>query len=93
MKSLKYYGPGSIRLEDVPVPKVVSGEVLVKVDTCGICATDLKTFLRGHPKIRPGSGLGHESPEPWLSRRIVPMEARDARDCGAVCSLRYLRAM
>lgn len=60
MKSLKYYGPGSIRLEDVPVPKVVAGEVLVKVDACGICATDLKTFLRGHPKIRPGSGLGHE---------------------------------
>jgi L-iditol 2-dehydrogenase len=44
----------------MPVPKVASGEVLVKVEACGICATDLKTFLRGHPKIRPGSGLGHE---------------------------------
>ena len=66
MKSLKYYGPGSIRLEDMPVPKVASGEVLVKVEACGICATDLKTFLRGHPKnssrIRPG--------------------ARDLRNCG-----------
>lgn len=60
MKSLKYYGPGSIRIEDVPVPKVESGEVLVAVEACGICATDLKTFVRGHPKIRPGSGLGHE---------------------------------
>jgi|SRR5450631_712483 L-iditol 2-dehydrogenase len=60
MKSLKYYGPGSIRIEDVPVPKVKGGEVLVAVEACGICATDLKTFLRGHPKIKPGSGLGHE---------------------------------
>jgi L-iditol 2-dehydrogenase len=60
MKSLKYYGPGSIKIEEVPVPKVEAGEVLVAVEACGICATDLKTFLRGHPKIRPGSGLGHE---------------------------------
>ncbi len=60
MKTLKYYGPGSIRMEDVPTPKVSHGEVLVAVEACGICATDLKTFVRGHPKIRPGSGLGHE---------------------------------
>ncbi|MGA7291697.1 MAG: alcohol dehydrogenase catalytic domain-containing protein [Terriglobales bacterium] len=60
MKSLKYYGPGWIQLEDTPVPKIKSGEVLVAVEACGICATDVKTFLGGHPKIRPGSGLGHE---------------------------------
>lgn len=60
MKSLKYYGPGSIQIEDMPVPKIANGEVLVAVEACGICATDVKTFLRGHPKIRPGSGLGHE---------------------------------
>ncbi len=60
MKSLRYYGPGSIRIEDVPVPKIENGEVLVAVEACGICATDLKTFMRGHPKIQPGSGLGHE---------------------------------
>jgi len=60
MKSLKYYGPGSIRIEDTPPPVPAPGEVLVAVDACGVCATDLKTFVRGHPKIRPGSGLGHE---------------------------------
>ncbi len=60
MKSLKYYGPGSVQLEEVPVPGVQNGEVLVAVESCGVCATDVKTFLRGHPKIRPGSGLGHE---------------------------------
>ncbi len=60
MKSLKYYGPGNLHLEDTPVPKIGQGEVLVAVEACGICATDVKTFLRGHPKIQPGSGLGHE---------------------------------
>ncbi len=60
MKALKYYGPGSIRVVDTPVPSVKNGEILVAVVACGVCATDVKTFLRGHPKILPGSGLGHE---------------------------------
>lgn len=60
MKALKYYGPGNIRIEEIPVPQAASGEVVVAVEACGICATDIKTFQRGHPKIRPGSGLGHE---------------------------------
>jgi len=60
MRSLKYYGPGNLKLEETPVPKPGAGEVLIAVESCGICATDLKTFLRGHPKIRPGTGLGHE---------------------------------
>jgi L-iditol 2-dehydrogenase len=60
MRSLKYYGPGNLKLEEMPVPKAQTGEVLIAVESCGICATDLKTYLRGHPKIRPGSGLGHE---------------------------------
>jgi L-iditol 2-dehydrogenase len=60
MRSLKYYGPGNLKLEETPVPTPRAGEVLIAVASCGICATDLKTFLRGHPKIRPGAGLGHE---------------------------------
>ena len=60
MKALKYYGPGNIRIEEIPVPHAESGEVVLAVEACGICATDIKTFQRGHPKIRPGSGLGHE---------------------------------
>lgn len=60
MKALKYYGPGDIRIEEVPIPEAGAGQILVAVEACGVCATDVKTFQRGHPKIRPGSGLGHE---------------------------------
>src|SRR5690606_6694637 len=34
--------------------------VLVKVRACGVCGTDVKTYVRGHPRIQPGSVLGHE---------------------------------
>jgi L-iditol 2-dehydrogenase len=60
VKALKYYGPGNIRVEEVPKPEAKAGEALLAVEACGICATDIKTFVRGHPKIQPGSGLGHE---------------------------------
>ncbi len=60
MKVLRYYEPGKVELEEAPVPEINSGEVLVNTKACGICATDLKTYLRGHPKIKPGAVLGHE---------------------------------
>ena len=60
MKALRYYGPGDIRIEETPIPELRSGEVKVQVRSAGICATDVKTFQRGHPKIQPGSVIGHE---------------------------------
>lgn len=60
MKALRYLGPRDIRLEEMPRPEIGTGEVLVEVRACGICATDVKTFKRGHPKIKSGTVLGHE---------------------------------
>lgn len=60
MKALRYYGPGDIRIEETPAPELRAGELMVQVRSAGLCATDVKTFQRGHPKIQPGSVLGHE---------------------------------
>jgi L-iditol 2-dehydrogenase len=56
----RYLEPGRLALEDAPVPDVGDGDVLVRVHACGVCGTDVKTYLRGHAIIRPGSVLGHE---------------------------------
>ncbi len=32
---------GKFRIEDIPKPEIGAGEVLIKVDFCGICGTDL----------------------------------------------------
>ena len=42
MKAVVYRGPGQLAVEDVPVPEPGPGEMLVRVDACGICPTDLK---------------------------------------------------
>jgi 2-desacetyl-2-hydroxyethyl bacteriochlorophyllide A dehydrogenase len=47
MKAAVFYGPNDLRLEKVPVPEVGENDVLLKVDMCGICGTDVHIF-RGH---------------------------------------------
>lgn len=45
MRSVICYGPEDYRLDEIPVPQVQPGEVLVRVLGAGICASDNKCFL------------------------------------------------
>src|SRR5580700_7533397 len=59
MRAAVYRGVNDVRVETVPVPKIESGEMLVRVHTCGICGTDLKKISTGShsaPRI-----FGHET--------------------------------
>lgn len=62
MKSIQYWGPGDIRLEEVSIKPLEEGEVLVKVESALTCGTDVKTYRRGHPVLikEIPSGFGHE---------------------------------
>lgn len=63
MKAAILYGKGDVRIvNDKPVPKPGVGEVLIKVEACGICGTDLKIITKGMPKMPPYGEFtfGHE---------------------------------
>lgn len=62
MKSIQYWGPGDIRLEQISIKPLEEGEVLVKVESALTCGTDVKTYKRGHPVLikQIPSGFGHE---------------------------------
>ena len=45
MRAVRCYGPEDYRLEEVPVPRPGPGEVVIKLDACGICASDVKCFI------------------------------------------------
>jgi threonine dehydrogenase-like Zn-dependent dehydrogenase len=47
MKALLSYAPYDNRYEDVPVPTIGDGEILLKVKGCGICAGDVKSYHGG----------------------------------------------
>lgn len=59
MRAAVYRGVNDVRLEEVAVPEIGDGEILVRVHTCGICGTDLKKIATGShsaPRI-----FGHET--------------------------------
>ncbi len=68
MQAAVYRGASDMRVEDVPVPVLGPGDVLVEVSRCGICGSDVHLVTAGF--ARPGSVLGHE----W-SGRIVAIGA------------------
>ncbi len=51
MKSILFYGPEDVRYEEIDKPSPRKGEVLVKIKYAATGGTDLKTYLRGHPRI------------------------------------------
>lgn len=59
MRAAVYRGHGVLSVETVPVPAILPGEILVRVESCGICHTDLKKIeynLLSPPRI-----FGHET--------------------------------
>jgi len=60
LKAAVFYGPKNVKIEEVKKPKPGPGEILVKTSVALTCGTDLKTYLRGHPAIRPPIIMGHE---------------------------------
>jgi L-iditol 2-dehydrogenase len=62
MKAAMLYGVKDLRVEDVEVPKLNAGEVLVKVKAATTCGTDLKIYQRGYVEkvIKLPTIFGHE---------------------------------
>jgi L-iditol 2-dehydrogenase len=62
MKVAMLHGVKDLRVEDVEMPKVGTGEVLVKVKAATTCGTDLKIFQRGYVEkiIKLPTIFGHE---------------------------------
>src|SRR5271157_145253 len=62
MKAALLYGVEDLRVEDVAVPAVGEGEVLVRVRGATTCGTDLKIFHRGYVErvIKLPTIFGHE---------------------------------
>jgi len=59
LKAALLKGPGEVVLEEVPIPKISAGDVLVEVKWCGICGSDVASY-RSNELIQPGTYLGHE---------------------------------
>ncbi len=59
MHAAVYRGEGAIGVEEVPTPEIGPGEILVRVEACGICNTDLKKIE--YNLLPPPRIFGHET--------------------------------
>jgi L-iditol 2-dehydrogenase len=62
MQAAVYHGPLDLRVEQVPIPEIMPGEILVKVISASICGSDLRIFHGNHRMYAPGTVRipGHE---------------------------------
>ncbi|MGY0398481.1 MAG: MDR/zinc-dependent alcohol dehydrogenase-like family protein [Ostreibacterium sp.] len=66
MKAIVAYAPRDYRLEEVDVPSIGSEEILIKIEACGICAGDLKSF-EGAPSF-----WGDETQPAYIKAPMIP---------------------
>jgi L-iditol 2-dehydrogenase len=81
VRAARLYGPGDLRIEEVPRPEPGPGDVLVQIEVALTDGTDLKTFRRGHPLLARESPapFGHEFCGIVDGRRVV---AANSAPCG-----------
>ncbi len=61
MRAAIYYGPEDVRIEEIPMFPCDDDSIIIKVKASLTCGTDVKTYKRGHPSMKPGMTFGHEA--------------------------------
>ncbi len=59
MHAAVYRGESVVSVEEIPTPAIGPGEILIRVEACGICHTDLKKIE--HNLLAPPRVYGHET--------------------------------
>lgn len=62
MKAIRLLGKGHIELQEIPVPEIGEGEMLVRIRAASLCGTDIRMYRNGHPNAGEDHPLtlGHE---------------------------------
>ncbi|MDX3076264.1 alcohol dehydrogenase catalytic domain-containing protein [Streptomyces sp. NPDC088354] len=62
MKAWVFHGPGQAAWQEVPDPRLTdAADAIVRVDTAGVCGTDLHILRGDVPDVPAGTVLGHEA--------------------------------
>lgn len=60
MRAAVFNGDPGVKVVNVPIPKISSGEALVKVKYAGVCGSDIFICSGKNPRIKPPLIPGHE---------------------------------
>jgi len=55
MRAVEYYANDDVRLVDLPIPRIGRGELLLQLQACGICASDvMEWYMQPRAPLHPG---------------------------------------
>ena len=60
MKTVVFERIGQLRIEEKPIPTLEAGDVLIQMELCGICASDLAALRGDVSDYAPPVVMGHE---------------------------------
>jgi len=60
MRAAVFLGPEKMEVKEVNKPDVKEGEVLIRVNACAICGTDVRIYYHGQKNVSPPHIIGHE---------------------------------
>ena len=62
MKAVVRYAQemGCVEVRDVPTPKIGDGDVIIKVQSAGLCGSDINAYMGRAVLRKPGTIIGHE---------------------------------
>ena len=63
MKTVRWHAPRDMRLEEAPIPTPKPHEALIRIESCGVCGSDMHYYLDGHigsQVLTKPTVLGHE---------------------------------
>ena len=66
MTAVIEYGPNQLKLESVPIPTAGAKEVVIEIEACGVCTSDVKAW-HGAPRYWGGNG----QPK-WIREPVIP---------------------
>jgi L-iditol 2-dehydrogenase len=90
MRAAVYRGSGRISIESVETPRLAPGEILIKVESCGICHTDLKKIeynllppprIYGHETAGVVAAIGDRVTEYAPGDRVIVFHHIPCRQC------------
>lgn len=59
MRAAAFIEPGRVDVTEIDFPVVGPTDVLLDVEACGVCGSDVGSYLHGH-YVEPGQIMGHE---------------------------------
>jgi L-iditol 2-dehydrogenase len=90
MHAAVYRGQSVVSVEEIPTPAIGAGEILIRVEACGICHTDLKKIeynllspprVYGHETAGVVAAVGSGVTKFQLGDRVVAFHHIPCRNC------------